>query len=216
MAWKYQTFAFIHNEKCGGTWVSELFKSSGLEFTHIGAKHAHAGMLRLDNLYAVTFVRHPLDWYRSYWAFRNGNNWKPFEEKSLWHPTWQVDRLCASSDFNDYIEKCLKLQPRLLTHLYSLYTGCNSPHKNKSVDFVGKLENLRTDLVTAIVLSGIDPKEKLIQKIKTFPPKNQSNHERKNLALYDRKLMLSLAASERRIMETFGYTLEEAEQWAKS
>lgn len=87
------------------------------------------------------FVRNPLDWYRSYWAYRMQGGWRP---------TLLIDRQCQSDDFDQFIRNCSGRLPGILSQVYELYTGPN----DAPIDFIGRQEHLADDIVRALHLAG--------------------------------------------------------------
>lgn len=145
---------FLHVPKTGGTWVRMALNDAGLAVVTIRSRareEAYNGTLSSwhnvptwDIRYherpnKFCFVRHPADWYRSYWAFR------------MWRKSWEInenmfDHQCHSGDFDEFIDKVLHHYPDgYLTWLYSYFANhCN---------FIGKSENLPFDLFDALELA---------------------------------------------------------------
>ena len=76
---------YIHLPKTGGTWLQEAARAAGLSTTapppRAGggpAAHYHAGLadVYVDGHFSFAFVRHPLDWWRSYWGDRMRRGWQ--------------------------------------------------------------------------------------------------------------------------------------------
>jgi len=111
------------------------------------------------NLFSFAFVREPFSWYKSFWAFReranrNNNNWRPgFPLDFAWDP-----------DFEKFIKNSLTMFPNFVTILYQCYLGKDG----NDLDFVGKQESLREDLIKALTLAGEDFSKNLIRSKKRF------------------------------------------------
>ena len=157
-------------------------------------------MVRPNGKFVFTFVRHPLSWYRSHWAWKKNSG--IFEEVSLWHPTWQIDRLCHSETFELFVDSCLKHQPHYLSYLFPLYTGVGE----RVVDFVGKQETLKADLITALTLAGETFDEDLIQDNARTP--NTSDATRITKATYTEAKALHMIRSEREALELYDYNTD--------
>lgn len=142
-------YLFLHIPKTGGTWVrSVLLPDDNFE---IAQPHSHFPQL-LDfenkefylNKFHFAFVRHPLSWYRSRWAFRMKNGWRPSG-----HP---LDFSCASNDFGDFVCKVLEHYPEgWMTTEFGYYLDSGV----KPLDFVGRFENLKDHMVAILHHLGI-------------------------------------------------------------
>ncbi|TWT64190.1 sulfotransferase family 2 domain-containing protein [Rubinisphaera italica] len=168
---------FLHIPKTGGNWVTRVLEESNLVAFRFSHKHADLKHLtfagktwkkRLQNQlrytvrnarfgnrepYMFCFVRHPLKWYESWFKYMSqpNRNWLSFAEASKaygWHPNANIDGLGAA-EFNQYVRNVIAKHPSYVTNLYDGYI---SPQ----VNFVGKQENLREDLVTALEQAGLD------------------------------------------------------------
>ena len=61
---------FLHIPKTGSTWVKEAIKSAGLHYRQINiGANSHPDLSQCPCLdkYKFTFVRNPIDVYKSYW-----------------------------------------------------------------------------------------------------------------------------------------------------
>jgi len=138
---------FYHIPKTGGTWVSEVL-SRAVEDSQTYEQHyedghglraGHVTPIRINKEVvggrkSFCFVRHPVSWYQSYWRYKN---------PTYWDKTNEIDVKCESPNFNTFIENVLREYPDgYVTWLYGQY----APY----CDFVGKQEQLGTDLVRAL------------------------------------------------------------------
>lgn len=85
------------------------------------------------------FVRHPLAWYRSYFAYRRLFTWEP---KAI-----ELDKLCQSNNFQEFIEKVIRFFPR--GYVCKLY--CEFARR---CTFVGKQEQLEAFTLSYLRESG--------------------------------------------------------------
>lgn len=156
--------AFIHVQKTGGTWVREVLRRTDLLVEELRSINKKTSTEFIKNsVHCVPtwdarfrerrlifcFVRHPLTWYQSYWAFKDG------QEK--WNRRKPFDRKCRSASFTQFVEGVIKnySSEGYLTGLYREYTEpCN---------FVGKFENLTEELVRALRTANEDFQEELIR-----------------------------------------------------
>ena len=133
---------FFHVPKCGGDFIRTVIKESGVPHHEVGRKHSRladlpdATYVRMK--FVFCFVRHPLEWYRSFWAHRQKKGW----------PADMPQDGCRSDNFNEFVERRCEHHPGFLGELYAAYTGWPI-----AVDFVGRHENLRNDLEKAVRLA---------------------------------------------------------------
>jgi hypothetical protein len=82
----------------------------------------------------LVFVRHPLTWYLSYWAFRM--RFKNTDQRWMyWRLDSRFDQMCGDDDFNRFIDKVITEWPHgFLTALYAHYTN--------EVSMVGLMERV--------------------------------------------------------------------------
>ena len=129
----------LHIPKTGGTFVRNYFQETGmdhgveklLERAHLNA-HALREIVGHTEDLVFCFVRHPLSWYRSYWASKQripDRRGGPLDE-------------IVDLPWNEFINTVTKSYPRYLTEFYEGYT--------EICRFIGKQENLRNDLDTVL------------------------------------------------------------------
>jgi hypothetical protein len=186
---------FIHVPKTGGTWVTQAVQAAGvtpygpdpLGDQHYSA-HGHADLADAgaDGRLSVAFVRHPLDWWRSYWGHRM---------RAGWESDHAIDSVAASDDFNEFVERVVEHHPGHFDGIVERFVGYPTP----VVDFVGRFEHLLQDTFRALQLSG-----------EQFSPRALQGHPRENAndysrfpALYRPDLAIRLAAAEHRTIERF-------------
>jgi methyltransferase family protein/sulfotransferase famil protein len=142
---------------------SELVKTTladtlGLRTRTVSNKHAHkdmVGTLRFKrNPYTFAFVRHPLDWYASYWQskMRRDEHWFFWEPDTLWHPAWAIDPGLGDDDFATFVRNVCN-RGAYLHETYRLYTGRGT---GDEIHYVGKAETLVDDLATILDTLGVE------------------------------------------------------------
>ena len=138
--------------------------------------------------FKFAFVRDPVEMYRSYWTYKMGRGWDPANE---------IDQTCRSDDFRGFVTCVLEHYPGVLGSSFAAFVG----PEGGEIEFVGRHENLREDLITALSLAGesFDP-----EAIRSLPPKNVSDR-RRFPARYSEELEAAVRASEAEALRRFGY-----------
>jgi hypothetical protein len=160
MAIRTDRSVFYHIPKTGGMWVEEAMRASGLACTPcreisrhpwclVGRHATPDGVAAADRTgFSFTFVRHPLGWYRSFWAYRVMlANFSPADDGAVFPPDlcW-VESGDRATMFEQFVQRCLDMHPEgWVTSLYQCYLG---------LDYVGRQEHLVDELVEALRRAG--------------------------------------------------------------
>lgn len=176
---------FLHIPKTGGNWVTQVLYRENLVLSELGA-HKHVdpphlfanlgntpwqlfknwghnlparlrvnlSWLRHGKPYMFCFVRHPLAWYESWFKYmqQESMQWKYYGDTrnpTNWHPNAMLNGTGAAN-FNDFIRNTIKRRPGYVTELFGNYT------QPDLIDYVGKQENLREDLIHVLSKRGLD------------------------------------------------------------
>ena len=184
MAFVLPNSVMLHCPKTAGRWASSAMSHSGVPVIplplHTSSDNIpaeHSGKFRF------AFVRHPLTWYQSFYAFKSVQGWCHDD----------VDRHCRASDFRQFVANALDRFP-------SGY--CSTVLSNryfKGVDFVGLFERLRPDLIKALTLAGEGFDGRVMENV---PPKNVSNYELIDVH-YSTELRGRVLESEKGIIERY-------------
>ena len=143
---------FYHVPKTGGTWVCKAMKNAGLNPQPVPVRHTHHPLRPMvfrthatpscisqrykRGRFSFCFIRHPVDWYRSYWRD---------QQKALDAPVkWWMDEL-RTLPFREWVHAVLDHSPGFVTKLYRYY---------QPVDFVGRREALAAGLEHALHQAG--------------------------------------------------------------
>lgn len=214
---------FLHIPKTGGNWVTRVLEESNLVAFRFSHKHADLKHLtfagktwkkRLQNKlryslrkaqfgdqdpYMFCFVRHPLKWYESWFKYMSqpNRNWLSFAEASKaygWHPNANIDGL-GDVEFNQFVRNVIAKHPGYVTNLFDGYV---SPQ----VNFVGKQENLRENLVTALEQADLDFDADFIRN---FEDVGVSKTPRSTIE-WDPELRTQVLQLEQKCLQRFGYT----------
>lgn len=183
---------FFHIPKTGGGWVRRAIAQAGIPAVERGrcprmGSVRHSGFEEADTRgkFTFTFVRHPLDWYASFWSFRMFTGWRTEEPLES----------CMSVEFEPFIRNVLRRFPEgYLSKFYEFYLG--SPPGG--LCFVGRTENLVEDLVKALTLAGEDFDE---ERLRATPRINASVLR----PLWSPRLREAVLRAESGILERFGY-----------
>ena len=182
---------FYHIPKTGGTWVRQAIKNAGIPTVELGDSpdpgvNKHNRFVSVDTMgrFTFAFVRHPLDWYVSFWSYRMRTGWK---DEDCLDPY-------MSKDFEEFMHGVLRNLPGQLSRRFEKYVG---PPPGV-LDFVGRQENLAEDLIRAVRSAGEEFDE---GKILGTPPVNVSV----NRPGYSSDLLRAVLESEYPAMVRFGY-----------
>jgi hypothetical protein len=157
---------FLHVPKTGGSWVGAALRAAGVRFDEYlieGDPHGDPSYCPRPDAFKFAFVRHPLDVYRSYWRFKMDR----FDGRRPWDAQNPFDRDCASPDFDEFVRKVVEQYPGWCSRMFEDYVG----PATREIEFVGRFERLRQDLVRALTLAGERFDERAIM---TTPPENAS------------------------------------------
>jgi hypothetical protein len=179
----------MHMPKTGGTWVTLALLGAGVRFEEIEHPdgHAHADLTstaQYGDRFTAAFVRHPLDWWRSYWRYQMRIGWLGFAEDQI-----------GSDDFNRYIAHVVEHAPGHMSRLLEQYAG----PPEAPVDFIGYQERLADGLCFALNLAEEPFDETALRK---QPVANASDYEQLP-ALYELRVAQELAEAERAAIERF-------------
>lgn len=183
MAQILEKVAFFHIPKTGGNTVRKMLNESAEVLAEFRQHPNPRNVLYHKGQLAFTFVRHPLNWYRSFFAHRDRNGWRPHEGG--------ID-LYQSKSFNEWVTKVCEEVPHYLTAMY----GRRITDK---ITFVGKQENLIEDLVKVLKMAKQPFDEK---KLREVEPVNVGN----NIPDYDPAVAEKVMKSESQIITKYNYS----------
>jgi len=186
---------FLHIPKTGGEWVRQIFWDAGLEDVQLDSgkqKHADLAWFKehpeYDRPFRFTFVRHPVAWYRSFWGYQSGRGWIQIPEVELVPP--------GPLEYEEFVQWVIDEHAGFLGGLYQQFTGAFG---KSEVEFIGKAENLRDDLHTALWQAGC--KSIPLHAIQTSEVRNKTVGWDVEPMEVDRHLM----ESESEVCRRFGY-----------
>ena len=185
---------FLHVPKTGGSWVQSALSAAGVPIEPLDREDgeivsAHA-TLRVTadfaDRFTLAFVRHPLDWWCSFWAYRMRTGWVDGHA---------IDSVARSEDFNEFASLVAERLPGHLEERFNLYVG----PIDLPISFVGRYESLVDDLVRALELAGEQFDE---VALRAHPPVNRNDYAAHRPG-YRPEVAARLAASERAVIDRF-------------
>lgn len=220
---------FLHVPKTGGSWVEKVLADYGLVECRIAHEHAdydrvlyheqflsgrdlawrlaRKKVLRLLRLYRGTpaaytfcFVRHPLQWYESWWKYMKALRWSEWgkeNSKDNWHPNAILNGL-GDDDFNTFVRNVIKKRPGYVSELYFSYT-------KPGINFIGQTENIVEHLIQILRSLGISVDETLIRN---YPKVNVSETSPSEIS-WDPNLKRTVTMLELPALIHFGYLSKE-------
>lgn len=186
---------FVHVPKTGGSWMTQAVRAAGVPLSAPDPSgdpnypaHVHADLQEAGagDRFSVAFVRHPLDWWRSYWGHRM---------RAGWDPANALDVAAASEEFNEFVLNVIAQGEGAFDQMVRRFVGLPSP----TVDFVGRFEHLVEDACEALRLAG-EPFS--ASAMRDHPRENASDYGRFP-ALYRPEVAARLAESERETIARF-------------
>lgn len=183
---------FLHIPKTGGSWVTSAIAAGGIPSQPflIDGDDPH-GELRhcpRSDLFRFAFVRHPEEYYGSFWRYKMTVGWDFRNE---------LEVRCHSTDFNVFVRNVLQAYPGWCSGMFEDYVGL----PENEIEFVGRQERLADDLVRALRAAGETFDE---GALRACPPENVTDRT-SLVAKLTPDLREALHASERRAIVRFGY-----------
>lgn len=186
-----QKAILLHIPKTGGTWVTfRLFDHPDIETVWVDPKHGtlHNPGIRekVKNLYSFAFVRHPIDWYKSYWAFQSQKDWR-YQDNAI--------AKCQDENFSNFIYKVYEQERSYLTRHFQDFCGENWDQ----LDFLGTQENIREDLKKVFHVLDISADNDFFQAKQRL----KTDYAWKRKAVYSKKAKSQVLEMESNIIEHF-------------
>jgi hypothetical protein len=175
---------FIHTAKTGGTFFREALNYFGVPNYEVAEKHSSAKeaeqqlyKYNIDDWYPVKmifgFVRNPITWYRSRWAFAKMTYFfHKLENFPATHPVhkhWMAQ--VWHDDLNVFVEKTLQMYPEGIAYDYFNRMLQINKWKTSGIK-IYRYENLVYD--TAAILSSTLNKSISINDVQNLKPQLQS------------------------------------------
>ena len=145
-----------------------------------------------DGKLSFCFVRHPVDWYRSFWAYRY--------KTDVTDPKFPLDRY-YKNNFQKFVNIVLEQYPEgFVGNLYKFYVNDDL----SGIDFIGKQENLVEDLIYVLREAGEEFDEAVVRKTKH---RNIAASAKKfrHLCEVNKDLRKRIIKTEKWVCESFNY-----------
>ena len=179
---------FLHTPKTGGMWATHAMCAAGITPAYSELTF-HASLAELSprsDAFTIAFVRHPLAWWRSYWAYRMAHGWVDGSE---------IDDVAAADDFHEFVRSVIAHLPGFAGVVFERYVGA----ADRPISFIGYHERLASDLERGLRYAGLRFDASALG---AEPPRNTSDFER-HPATYTRALATELARAEQAVIERF-------------
>lgn len=186
---------FIHIPKTGGSWVRHAIKRCGIPVQERGPEHVgrnqitHAAIKQVHKKYrknrlAFAFIRHPVSWLKSKWAYAIARGKLKVERRT------GVDR-CLHRDLNVFLERLLDTNAALPTHSMLHRIGWNNSNgtwKNtiKNKVLVGRNETLSQDLARFLKKAGESFDQQILMSTKRVRVVGKKSKQKPSLELAQR------------------------------
>lgn len=190
---------YLHVPKTAGKWTKSVLRPqlAGAKLfnaTNHGNEWARYGHPDFEDVrglegFRFAFVRHPVEWWRSYWRHHQVRG--GFKNERL-----ELVRLTRAETFDEYVDNVLTRLPGFASRMFARYVG----EPGDEVDFIGRHERMKEDLRTALDMAGLD-----VDAIDlSAPPTNSGGEDTEHFDFSPaQRAALSLAEAEG--IERFGY-----------
>ena len=207
-----QKILFQYIPRTGGHWVkdamvkldidNQALKRQAMFMPHGHCLLGHYPMLKRIGIKSIfTFVRHPVAYYESVWKWLsanltpNNNRFRRLMRLWRWHP-FKSAVFYYNADFNTWVNRLLDNDPLWYTRMVESYVG---PPGGEFVDFIGRTETLKDDLLRAFTVMGCG--EIVVKKIHLLTDKKINNIDQ--TIVWQPEVKSRLVESERLVISRF-------------
>jgi hypothetical protein len=148
---------FLHMPRCGGTYVTEVLRRTGVLGKAIGRKHDCPGVVPMDmTVWHRVFIRHPYQFIRSVWALQHAWDWptwpKHRNDGRWWHPFAEINDppFEARDDFSEFVWWVATERTGWVTSLYVKFADWPTSD-------VYDTDWMKDDLPELLYRLGVDP-----------------------------------------------------------
>lgn len=202
MALQMRNSIFFHVPKTGGTWVRQAIRNAGIPTNEIGPDlskhsfnrlsnifHCAPGLVHSEGYFTFAFVRNPLSYYQSYWSFKMRTGADNIFDKAY-----------MDEDFLQFVRNVIEGHPGWVSALYKKFLGPNADW----VDYVGRQESLRKNLIQVLHLAGENFQEAAIYATNSLNEAS-SLKEWSAKCKYTSQIAKEVYAVEKEAIELYGY-----------
>lgn len=195
--------AFYHIPKTGGKWLEEACKAAGLTVRSMtsapGVHNRHAppqfviDRSKLErSMHSFCSVRNPLDWYASWWRYRNGHG----RDADVGPNCWYVFSGCPNPrdmPFDAWIQEMMMFEPALMTRAVEWYVGPLSAMGRMTDWSVLRMEDFPQAPV-ALLIRYLGISSETAAEIENYPQVNVSVVETPEWNTHQRRELVQLEA----------------------
>ena len=193
---------FLHVPKCAGMLIRHAFHACKIPHEELGDQHSHFPELFkhrpppfFKQRKVFAFIRHPLPWYQSRWAFRMKHGWQ------LRHP---LDYNCASNDFRVFVHNCLNYKPDgWFTWECRSYIDGAAAALGRPIDFVGRSERAIDDLECFLELAGEKFNPKVLRNLARVNDSDLDGRPSGFFATYTEDLLRRVVVAEAEVINRY-------------
>jgi len=171
-----EKFIFYHIPRAGGHSMVQILYNKMIPFKYTGSPHDNYETVPPEGKFTFLFIRHPLEWYRSWWKFQltqSLNITREFYDK------------CWDEDFNVFIDNVIEKTPGYLNHYYRWFIG-----EPSVISFIGRQELYIKDLKEIFTQIGYqEPNPRSIMWVKE---QNLSPNVKADYTFEQRKTIMEL------------------------
>ncbi len=191
MALILQNCRLLHTPKTGGSWACVAVRNSGVVVAETETRHVELKQCPGRGLFTIAFVRHPWNWWKSYWIFKRTHGW---DLKN------RFDVRCMENDFERFMVNVLENSPGHCSAVFRRFVGA----VGHEISFIGTFENLVDDLVKGLHCAGERFHE---EKLRATPTRNVGDYQAFTTRCSD-ELRQRVLESEREALERFHYSAD--------
>lgn len=192
----------MHIPKTGGSYIRKIIELLYINGEEKDLHHSrfpellnHIPINDLANKTVICFIRHPLTWYQSRWAYR-------LSTPLGWLGNC-LDFSCGSNDFNVFVNNCIDYtkgnngwaSEKMGSYINNIPSGIKT--------FIGKQENLHSDLISALIKCGAIISE---TDLPISPRLNMSLNDKKSahiIAKYDQNTYERVLQADGKFIERY-------------
>lgn len=164
MCWIFKKARMLHLPRTAGHWIIGASRNAGMEVYQWGQKHSFPDESCGENMPTFCVIRDPVDWYKSYFGYKNtpGANWG-----AKFSPWSNLDKKCWAGEINTFVENVCDWSPGFYSKMVKKYVveGVR----------VCRFSRMEDDVVEALAWSGEEFSERKFRRTKKLNAKAKYN-----------------------------------------